>query len=188
MAAGQLADRLADAAGDPRIRRRVPRLLAGSSNPLAWDALFRQLAGSEFEIRYRCGRALAEVGTRHPEFRPPSDAVFLAVQRELASHGIAGDKGEAARQRMSHMSNLLGLVLPPQSVHLAFRALQTTDPKLRATAIEYLDSVLPLGLRRQMAGQFDVPVKPAARAAGEALQTLAVELGSDIRPAEQHDD
>lgn len=188
LAAGQLADRLADTSTDPRIRRRIPRLLAGSGNPLAWDALFRQLAGGELEIRYRCGRALADVGERHPEFRPPSDAVFLAVQRELASHGIAGEKGDAARQRMSHMANLLGLVLPPQSVHLAFRALQTSDPKLRSTAIEYLDSVLPLGLRRQMAGQFDVPLKPAARAAGEALQNLAVELGSDLRSPEQPED
>ena len=190
MASGQLADRLADTATDPKIRRRIPRLLASSSNPLAWDALFRQLSGGEFEIRYRCGRALAEVAERHPEFRPPTDAVFLAVQRELASHSIAAASGEAARQRMSHMANLLGLVLPPQSVHLAFRALQTSDAKLRATAIEYLDSVLPLGLRRQMAAQFDVPLKPASPIPvhSDVLKNLVAELGSDIRLPESQDD
>lgn len=191
VAAGQLADRLSDPSTDASICRRIPRLLGGSTNPLAWDALFRQLSGREFDIRYRCGRALVEVAARHPEFRPSPDAVFLAVQRELASHGIAGEKGDGARQRMTHMSNLLGLVLPAQSVQLAFRALQTRDSRVRATAIEYLDSVLPQGLRRQMAAQFDVPLKPAGPAVhqgDDALQTLVAQLGSDIRlpePAEE---
>jgi hypothetical protein len=191
VASGQLADRLADSATDPMIRRRIPRLLASSKNPLAWDALFRQLAGGEFEIRYRCSRALGEIAERHPEFRPAQDAVFLAVQRELASYSMAAPKGDANRHRMSHMSNLLGLVLPPQSVHLAFRALQTGDAKLRATAIEYLDSVLPLGLRRQMAAQFDVPrhsTSPVPRPSGDMLSTLVAELGSEPHQAATHDD
>jgi AAA family ATP:ADP antiporter len=190
-AVGQLADRLADPNADSKIRRRIPRLLGASKNPLAWDALFRQLGDSNFEIRYRCGRALAEIGERHPEFRPPAEAVFHAVERELLD--------TEPKQRFSQMSNLLGLVLPPQSVHLAFRALQTDDAKLRATAIEYLDSVLPQALRHKMAAQFDVPVSAArvAGASGHALSNLEdatptimarlQQLGVDVHNA-HHDD
>jgi hypothetical protein len=189
---GQLIDRLADSSADAKIRKRVPRLLASSKNPLAWEALFRQLADHDFEIRYRCGRALAEIGERHPEFRPPAEAIFRVVERELSE----GD----TKHRYAQMSNLIGLVLPPQSVHLAFRALQTDDTKLRATAIEYLDSVLPHGLRHKMAAQFDVPVpaKRSERPTEHALSTLVdasptilarlQQMGVDTKGPAAHDD
>jgi hypothetical protein len=200
-AAGQLADRLADPSTDAKIRRRIPRLLATSKNPLAWDALFRQLADASFEIRYRCGRALAEIGERHPEFHPAAEVIFLAVGRELADQTPAAGPDEHSKHRLSHLANLLGLVLPPQSVHLAFRALQTDDPNLRATAIEYLDSVLPHALRRQIAALFDVPQHPVRDVgvpAEQALSTLIEampsiqarldKLGVDLHPPPSHDD
>ena len=59
---------------------------------------------------------------------------------------------------MTHVATLLGLVLPQQSVRLAFRALYTEDAKLRGVALEYLDSVLPKGLREQLAAQIEGPV------------------------------
>ena len=59
---------------------------------------------------------------------------------------------------MTHVSTLLGLVLPQQSVRLAFRALHTEDAKLRGVALEYLDSVLPKALREQLAAQIEGPV------------------------------
>jgi hypothetical protein len=146
-ATGQLADRLADPATDAVIRRRIPRLLAVSKNPLAWDVLFRQLSDTNAEIRHRCGRALFDIAERHPEFRPSEETVFLLFEREL----IAARTPHA----FTHMANVLSLVLPPHSVQLAFRALQSGDPKLRATAIEYLDSVLPQSLREQLGAQFE---------------------------------
>jgi ATP:ADP antiporter, AAA family len=191
-AVGQLVDRLADSGTDPKIRKRIPRLLASSKNPLAWDALFRQLGDHSAEIRYRCGRALAEIGERHPEFRPPADLIFRAVERELSD--------TEAKHRLSQLSNLIGLVLPPQSVHLAFRALQTDDAKLRATAIEYLESVLPQALRHKMAAQFDVQVaaKRSERATEQALTTLVdasptilarlAQMGVDTQAPPPHDD
>lgn len=75
---------------------------------------------------------------------------------------------------MNHISNLLALVLPPQSIGLAFRALLTNDPKLRATALEYLDSVLPESLRDQIAARFEHAPPPAHKApkGDEALSQL----------------
>ena len=65
------------------------------------------------------------------------------------------------------------LVLPPQSVRLAFRALRTEDLKLRGVALEYLDSVLPHALREQLSARMEgqPPVKTRLRPE-EALANL----------------
>ena len=174
--AGQLADRLADPAENEKVRRRIPRVLAASKSPLAWQGLFRQLRDDRFEIRQRCARGLEKMLQDSPEYRPQPAAVFEIVGNELSAsrkvfskrseaHAEDGDLvllDEVLRERgslvMTHISTLLGLVLPPQSVRLAFRALHTEDAKLRGVALEYLDSVLPKGVREQLAAQIEGPV------------------------------
>ena len=42
---------------------------------------------------------------------------------------------------------LLSLTLPARPLQIAFRGLHTRDPHLRGTALEYLESVLPPGIR-----------------------------------------
>jgi AAA family ATP:ADP antiporter len=199
--AGQLADRLADPLENEKIRRRLPRVLAASKTPLAWHGLFRQLRDERFEIRQRCARGLEKMLQEHPEFRPEPAAVFELVASELsisrkslskAAAASAQEDGEGAdlvdevlRERgsqvMTHVSTLLGLVLPQQSIRLAFRALYTEDAKLRGVALEYLDSVLPKGLREQFAAQIEGPVaRPAKSGAApeDALSNLMDESPS----------
>jgi AAA family ATP:ADP antiporter len=198
--AGQLADRLADPAENEKIRRRIPRVLAASKSPLAWQGLFRQLRDERFEIRQRCARGLEKILQEHPEFKPQTAAVFEIVGNELASsnrkglpkRSASGSVGPAAHaaedadfllvdevlrerasQVMTHVSTLLGLVLPQQSVRLAFRALHTEDAKLRGVALEYLDSVLPKGLREQLAAQIEGPVARPERTGTPAEEALA---------------
>ncbi len=194
--AGQLADRLADPAENEKVRRRIPRVLAGSKNPLAWQALLRQLRDERFEIRQRCGRALEKMLQANPEFRPEPTAVFEIVGNELAAgRGILPKRAvkpaqaagrddpdfllvdevlrERATQLITHVSTLLGLVLPPQSVRLAFRALHTEDAKLRGIALEYLDSVLPKGVREQLAAQVEGPVARPDKSGASAEEALA---------------
>ncbi len=202
--AGQLADRLADPAENEKVRRRIPRVLAASKSPLAWQGLFRQLRDDRFEIRQRCARGLEKMLQEHPEFRPQPAAVFEIVASELAASkkvlskrsGAPGDSGglvdEVLRERashvMTHFSTLLGLVLPQQSVRLAFRALHTDDAKLRGVALEYLDSVLPKGLREQLAAQIEGPVtrpETSAAAAEEALAKLMDESPSIMARLEE---
>jgi hypothetical protein len=62
---------------------------------------------------------------------------------------------DRAAKSISHIFTLLGLVLPPQPVRLAFRALRAEDGKLHGVALEYLDSVLPRALREQLAAYFE---------------------------------
>ena len=196
--AGQLADRLADPAESEKVRRRIPRVLAASRSSLAWQGLFRQLRDERFEIRQRCARALEKMLQANPEFRPQPSAVFEIVGSELAAsrsvlpqrsasaaeaHGAEDADflmvDEVLRERashvMTHISTLLSLALPAQSVRLAFRALHTEDAKLRGVALEYLDSVLPKGIREQLAAQIEGPVARPERneiSAEEALANL----------------
>jgi len=197
--AGQLADRLADPMENEKVRRRIPRLLAASKSSLAWQGLFRQLRDERFEIRQRCARGLEKMLQENSEFRPQPAAVFEIVASELTAGRKALSKrseapvedgdlqlvDEVLRERashvMTHVSTLLGLVLPQQSVRLAFRALYTEDAKLRGVALEYLDSVLPKGLREQLAAQIEGPVarpEKSSAAPEEALSNLLDESPS----------
>jgi ATP:ADP antiporter, AAA family len=194
--AGQLADRLADPAENEKVRRRIPRVLAASRSPLAWQGLFRQLRDERFEIRQRCARGLEKMLQEHPEYRPEPAAVFEIVGNELAAskkvfskrseaHAEDGDLvllDEVLRERgshlMTHVAALLGLVLPPQSVRLAFRALHTDDAKLRGVALEYLDSVLPKGIREQLAAQIEGPVARPEKSGAHPEEALSNLLDS----------
>jgi hypothetical protein len=173
--AGQLADALADPSVDFKIRKRIPKILAACKNGPAWDGLHRQLRDERFEIRLRCARALEQILLRHPECQPDRDTIFELVGLELSSsgdlrHDSQADSAGGAQhhmvqevlrertsKRLTYIATLLGLVLPPQSVRLAFRALRTEDAKLRGVALEYLDSVLPHSLREQLSARMEAP-------------------------------
>jgi hypothetical protein len=195
---GQLVDRLADESADVKLRRRLPRILAGAKNRLAREGLLRQLHDSRFEIRLRCGRALEKLVEQNPGFRPDPPAIFELVDRELAvkqkpnvrRSGIeaAGDDHdflmadevlrERASQSLTHICTLLALILPPQSVRLAFRALHTDDAKLRGVALEYLDSVLPKSVSKRLTAHLEGPPPEISKSGLPSEQALANLIGS----------
>src|SRR6185436_9753518 len=65
---------------------------------------------------------------------------------------------------------VLGLALPPEPLRIALHAVQTDDPELRGTALEYLESILPPDVRAQLwpllEGDLDAP-PPAPRTTAE---------------------
>jgi hypothetical protein len=54
---------------------------------------------------------------------------------------------DRASRSLAHVFTLLSLVLPFEPLQIAYRGLHTTDDKLRGTALEYLESVLPKAIR-----------------------------------------
>jgi hypothetical protein len=52
--------------------------------------------------------------------------------------------------RLEHIFRLLSLSLPRESLQTSFQALHTNDTHLRGTALEYLESVLPAGIRESL--------------------------------------
>jgi hypothetical protein len=166
---GQLTDALLNADEDFAIRRRLPRVLADCLSPRAVEGLMRGLADSRFEVRFSCGRALSRICGVDPALRPAPESIYAATVEEIT---IAQRLSETPRMldhyedqseststdelwnstdiRLEHIFRLLSLALPREPLHVAFRALHTDDAFLRGTALEYLESILPSGIRENL--------------------------------------
>jgi hypothetical protein len=188
---GQLVDCLLDQQQSLALRKRIPRLLVTCGNRQAWNGLFQGLEDPNFEIRFRCGRALDSLLHRSPDFRPEPAAVYRIIATELAA---ARDAGQArpgpktsdedrelrvvdqvlqarASPGLAYIFYLLGLVLPREAVQTAFRALHTDDPRLHALALEYIESAVPRELREALCARIEVP--RVSRVAESPQQPLA---------------
>jgi len=164
---GQLADALSDPSVDSDIRRRVPRLLSECPTPQVAEALLQGAEDARFEVRYECGRALLKITKKNPRIVIPRDRVIGIVKVELSldrqvwesqpSPAFDDDGSEPVlfdrllRDRLDrsleHVFNLLALNLDRGSLAIAFRAIHTVDQRLRGTALEYLEAVLPHEIR-----------------------------------------
>jgi AAA family ATP:ADP antiporter len=169
-ATGQLVDRLLDQKETFAVRRRVPLVLAACPSQRSADGLFQGLEDTRFEVRYRCGRALSRVLELNPEVRVDRALTFDAVLREVAvdrgvweSHRLLDRMDDEkwspvmddvlrdrANRSLEHVFTMLSLVLPRQPLKIAFRGLHTKDVMLRGTALEYLETSLPDGIREAL--------------------------------------
>jgi hypothetical protein len=125
--------------------------------------LLAGLRDPRFEERVRCGRALARIALHSAALTLDSTLVEEAIVREAAvgRHVWAAreqldrdDSGDAlvferdfirdrSDRSLAHVFTLLSLILPREPLRVAYRGLHTRDTRLRGTALEYLDAVLP---------------------------------------------
>ncbi|MGH2900794.1 MAG: hypothetical protein ACRDMZ_19110, partial [Solirubrobacteraceae bacterium] len=150
---------LVDRDSEFTVRRRLPGILVAGDPALAIPGLWRGLDDPRFEVRYRCGAALARlVAAGHAHGIAAAD-VLWAVQREISvdlrvwqSHRLLDTPGDEAVQRvlarrssagLAHVFTLLGFALPAEPLRVALQAIDTGDRAMRATALEYVESVLP---------------------------------------------
>lgn len=173
--AGALLDALLDGEQEFTIRRRVPRVLAVAEQEWIVSGIFTGLQDKRFEVRYQCGRALARIHHRHPEIEFDEDDVCRAVVREVqvdervwSSYRLLDQLEQDEDDRpdgmewlneyladrsgrgLEHVFTLLALILPSNPLRIAFRGLHTGDQRLRGTALEYLESVLPERVREPL--------------------------------------
>ncbi len=184
---GLLVDRLLDPKEDPVVRRRLPGVLSASRSQRAVDGLFEALADGRFEVRFRCGRALARLRGLDSGLVFDAGRVLAAVEREIAvgrnvwesqrAPDPIEDRGEPsfvddflrdrASRSLEHVCTLLALTLAEEPLRIAFRGLQTTDRNLRGTALEYLESVLPPAVKEGLWPYLDDHRDRRARAPAE---------------------
>ena len=100
------------------------------------------IEGRDGSLRVECGKVLGAIKAAEPALVVRKDAVFEAVQRELASPNAA-----AGTVALDHVFALLSLVLETEPVLISLHALRGGDKELRGTALEYLDNVLPRPVR-----------------------------------------
>jgi ATP:ADP antiporter, AAA family len=176
-ATGQLVDALLDASQPDAVRRRLPRVLRVCANPLAALGLRLGLADRVFEVRYRCGQALASIVEKSPGLAPPRDAVFGEVKRELARLAARGADDD---RRLEAVFTLLTLAVPREPVQIAYRALRSQDRALRGTALEYLENVLPEDMRAALLPHLDAPVTPSRRRAAAEVEADLLRSGERL--------
>jgi ATP:ADP antiporter, AAA family len=156
-----LLQHLLDPDEDFAIRRRLVNVLASSRTLEVFYGLVEALNDQRFEVRYRAGRALSAMAENLPGAHMDEQRVFDVIQREMAvdrgiweSRQLIDADEEAspmetellrdrASRSLEHLFTLLSLILPRQTLRLAFHALYTDDPQLRGTALEYLETILP---------------------------------------------
>ena len=196
---GQLVDALLDQDEDFTVRRRLPAALAQVRSRRAVEGLLEGLADRRFEVRFRCGRALARLAAADPALAVEAGRVHAAVLREVAvdrqvwesqrlldradeDDREAGFVDEVLRDRASrsleHVFTVLSLVLPRQALRVAFRGLHTDDPQLRGTALEYLETALPAPVHAKLWPFLDdhprraaAPARPREEVVAELLRS-----------------
>ena len=170
---GQLAEALRSTQTTVAARRRIPRLLKEIGDSEARKGLLAGLRDGEFEVRYRCGNALATLQQGNPNTAFAEAPILDAVALEL-SEDLGAWQGE--ERSLSHVFTLLGLVLDREAMILCIRALPSDDENLRGTALEYIHNVVPepvLGLLWPKLTERAQPpdAKPAA-SPDELLKTM----------------
>jgi ATP:ADP antiporter, AAA family len=166
---GELIDALLDPNQPFAVRRRLARVFSVCVSQRAADGLLLGLEDLRFEVRFQCGRSLAAIIEKNPRIRIDRERVFDVVRKEVAvgrpvwqSHRLLDSIDDEQRsfvdeflkdragQSLAHVFTLLSLVLPTAPLQIAYRGLHTDDPKLRGTALEYLEGVLPQDLSQRL--------------------------------------
>jgi len=149
---GQLVDTLTDDSVSPVIRRRIPRVLADSAQPVAILGLLQALDDPEFEVRFRAAGALIRSREAHPDAAIPRERVFEAALREIRR---GKERPDHAADTIDHRAlelvfRILSLALDPEPLNLAQHALRTDNYELKGTALEYLETVLPTSVFHEL--------------------------------------
>jgi ATP:ADP antiporter, AAA family len=190
---GQLTDALLNVDEDFAVRRRVPRVLAYCPSVRAVEGLMRGLADARFEVRFSCGRGLSRICSVDQTLRPREESVYAAALQEIAiaerlsemprvldqyedraDSMLSGALWNSTDIRLEHIFRLLSLCLPKEPLHVAFQALHTNDTYLRGTALEYLESILPTGIRETLLRFLEGSSRPVAN--GRPADHIADEL------------
>jgi hypothetical protein len=168
-------------------------VLKACATQRAADGLVLGLHDERFEVRYPCGLALARITGRNPSLHLSRKQVLGAALREIEGDrrmqeagpraAPGGDPGDRA---LEHVFTLLSLVLERESMQMAYRALVSADQRLRGTALEYLENVLPDAVRDSLWFYLSVRERgrrerPAQQVLDDLRRSMASALGGSRR-------
>jgi hypothetical protein len=160
------------------VRRRVPHVLRALRGPRVVSALTRALGAEALEVRYRAALALAEVTHEDRALLPESKELFALALAEV-------ERGPLSQAASDHVFALLSLCLTRGSVELVRQGLRTDDRKLRGTALEYLESLLPDAVRSPLVEALAERPEPrgeVARTETQLLDELKRSIRADFLP------
>jgi ATP/ADP translocase/HEAT repeat protein len=168
---GTLYDHLTDDTVAEPIRRNIPRMLAELPTQPAVDLLLLSLERLRAPLLYDVAKALNKIRASNPGLRFNQEAIDVAVRGEIRAlatvqaalfhHGRSPDPYARApdatdvhdalirerKQSLERVFRMLGLRYPSADMHSAYLGLTESDD-LRASAAEFLDSVLDWDFKR----------------------------------------
>jgi len=147
IATGQMTDYLLDRHQHPLIRRRIPLLLGQADNARSVLGLTLGLQDAELDVRFRCAGALGRIKTNHPHLPVDTETLWRVIHQEIGRLRGADTLSKHGVEPLRHLFNLLGVILGPDVMGICYDSLQSEDPRLRGTALEYLDNQLPQDVR-----------------------------------------
>jgi hypothetical protein len=175
---GLLADVMLSSGQPLAVRRRVPHVLRALRGPRVISALTRALSAEALEVRHRAALALLEVAREDRTLLPESKEVFTLALAEV-------ERGPLSQEASDHLFALLALCTTRGSLELVRQGLRTEDPKLRGTALEYLESLLPEAVRAplvQALAERPEPRPAEVRSEDELLEELKRSIHGDFSP------
>ena len=150
------------------VRRAVCKILGGVPTERSANGLVALLRDPEFELRFGAATGLLQIYRSHSRLTPPKELLFAAAELEArrcqrlwraqtAMEGrltqtaaLESRGGKRVTHGLAYIFALLLTVLDRDSLQLAIRALADSDAAHRGTGLEYLDNVLPAGLKQSL--------------------------------------
>jgi AAA family ATP:ADP antiporter len=176
---GLLADVMLSSHQPLAVRRRVPHVLRALRGARVASALTRALSADALEVRYRAALALLEVTRDERQLLPDPKDVFALALAEI-------ERGPLSQEASDHLFALLALATTRGSLELVRQGLKTDDRKLRGTALEYLESLLPEGVRAPLVRALSLRPEPRTpgnlRSETQLLDELKRSIATDLTP------
>ena len=191
-AVAMLGHFLSDAGEDIWVRRHIPATLARIPRQASMDLLIAGLDQPDGFLRYKVLSAIQKLSRASPEltFKPePLEGLALRESRAYCtaltlhynlfvreglptSSTLALTLTQKLRRNVDRIYRLLGLLYPWKDVAAARWAIERGSPRARASAFEYLDTILTAQLRsRLMPVLEDMPLGEKVRRANLILST-----------------
>ena len=167
---GTLHDYLTDETVDLSVRINIPRVFASIPNQESVDFLAKSFEILDPILRYPVIKAMNKLRAQYPDLRFDTQQVegwliketksyyenlqILHLHRDVRDGPAVDLLKRALQEKMSRnielMFRLLGLRYPPKDMHSAYSAFVGQEKRMRASAIEFLDSVLRKDSKRYL--------------------------------------
>ena len=161
-----LADILMDPSAPMDIRRAVPPALVRIGTDRAERALMAAVLESDSSLRHRVIASLNKLKEQYRPAGPEPEMLDLLLAAEIAGHyrsyqllgalkAAEGDNGAVIaalqlvmEQELERVFRLIGLVSGGRGLHDAYVGVRSSNPIVRANALEYLENTLKPELRQ----------------------------------------
>lgn len=197
--AGMLGDMLVDPQQDIELRREIPWVLSRIPAQRSAEVLVDSLGENDRLLKYRIVKALNRLHEQRPELPVPREAVqahiyaeaktyyeTLCIHQSLSSGADGRPRELLVRSLHEHLDEyleiifrLLGLHYSQKDIYSAYRAMKENKADARATAIEFLDSILHRDLKSILLPLLE------ERSAERAIQRASKVFGLEIPAPEE---